>query len=131
MAIEIYFYAKRAERMAPDEHTRVVEISQKYMDGYKGKEFEGPGCMIGENGDPIFSGDIRLPFDSVEDGLEEFLDYWLEWLTEITRVLAGAEWEVRLEDVPLIWEEKSGWRLMTDEEYGELMQKYENQGDGS
>lgn len=128
MAVEIYFYAKRAERMTSKENADIGEIARKYMDGYKGKEFEGPGCMIGEDGDPIFSGDIRLPFDSVEDGLEEFLDYWLEWLTEITRLLSGAEWEAGLEDVPLIWEEAGGWRLMTDEEYERL---YDNQESGS
>lgn len=111
--------------MTSKEDARIEEISQKYMEEYKGTEFEGPGCIKGEEGEPIFAGDIRIPFYSpeLEDELEEFLDYWLQWLTEITHVLVGAEWEVSVEDVPLLWDNESGWRLMTDEEYKEQMEK--------
>lgn len=122
MAVEIVFYATRTEQMNHEEEARIKEISQKYMKEYKGKKFEGPGCIIGEDGEPIFAGDIRLPFrTATQNGLEEFIDYWLKWLTEITYVLVGAEWEVSLEEVPLLWDKEKGWRLMTDEEYRDLM----------
>ena len=45
--------------------------------------------------------------------------YWLKCLTDITRVLDGCEWDVRFDDVELIWEEADGWRLPTDEEMKE------------
>ena len=122
MAVEIVFYATRTEQMNHEEEARIEEISQKYQKEYKGKKFEGPGCIIGEDGEPIFAGNIRLPFrDASQNGLEEFMDYWLKWLTEITYVLVGAEWEVSLEEVPLLWDKEKGWRLMTDEEYRDLM----------
>lgn len=122
MAVEIVFYANRAEQMTSEEEAHIEKISHKYQEEYKGKEFEGPGCIMGEEGQPVFAGNIRLPFQSAsQNGLEEFLDYWLKWLTEITYVLVGAEWEVNLEGVPLLWDGEKGWRLMTDEEYRNLM----------
>ncbi|MDE5696563.1 MAG: hypothetical protein K2I96_03990 [Lachnospiraceae bacterium] len=121
MAVEIVFCAVRAEQMTPQEDAKIEEISRKYMEEYKGKKFEGPGCIVGEEGEPVFSGSVRIPFRSVQNELDEFLDYWLRWLTEITYVLVGAEWEAGIEGVPLLWDEGKGWRLMTDEEYRNLM----------
>lgn len=123
MSIEIEFYARREYPATNEESERINEISQKYWEEYKGKKFEGPGCIIGEEGEPVFAGDIRIPFRTVQSGLDEFLDYWLKWLTEITYVLAGAEWRVSLEDVPLLWDKEKGWRLMTDEEYRNMMKR--------
>lgn len=123
MAVEIYFEANRETEMTPDEDARIKEITQKYMEEYKGKKFEGPGSIVGEAGEPVFCGDIRIPYRSTKNGLEEFLDYWLRWLTEITYVLVGAEWRADLEGVPLRWENGKGWRLMTDEEYKEMMKR--------
>lgn len=120
MSMDIYFNADRTEKMTPEEDARIEEISRKYMKEYKGEDYEGPGCFAYEEGGPVFSGTIRIPSGLSEDALGEFFEYWLKWLTEITNVLVGAEWDVSFEGVPAIWEEEFGWRMMTDEEYGEL-----------
>lgn len=120
MSMDIYFDADRETKMTPGEDARIEEISRKFMEGYKGEEYEGPGCFGYEEGGPIFSGAIRIPLELEEDGLDEFFNYWLKWLTEVTRVLVGAEWNVSFADVPALWDEETGWRMMTDGEYGEF-----------
>ena len=120
MSMDIYFDANRAEKVTPEEDARIEEISRKYMEEYKGEDYEGPGRFAYKEGGPIFSGNIRIPFDLSEDALDEFFHYWLKWLTEITKVLVDAEWNVTFADVPALWDEEIGWRMMTDEEYGEL-----------
>ena len=47
----------------------------------------------------------------------EICKYWLECLTEITKVLHDCQWNVSLDDVSLIYSKDTGWRFPTDNEY--------------
>ena len=69
-----------------------------------------------EQGDIIFSGSTKLPRNS-PNTLFEAANYWLKCLTEITRLLTNAVWNVTFDDVDLIFDLDEGWRFPTDEEY--------------
>lgn len=122
MSMGIYYQANRDVMLSEAEDAKIDKITHQYWEEYPQKEkFEGPGTFSNEEGQ-IYSGMIRIPLDFSMEELEEFFTYWLKWLTDITRVLDDAKWEAAFEGVPLIWEE-TGWRFMSDEEYGEMDRK--------
>lgn len=128
MSMGIYYKARRDRALSAEEENRIGEISEKYWAEYPRKDmYEGPGTFTADDEEgEVYSGVLRVPIEFIDDDLQgmnamkEFLDYWLKWLTDVTRVILGAEWEVQFEDVPLIWEEEAGWRMMRDDEYGDL-----------
>ncbi len=117
MSTEIYYMAERETPMSKEEKAKMDEIIHKYWEEYPHKDdFEGPGFFNNPDSAVIFEGVMRIPCSNVEE-LDEFFDYWLKWLSELTWLLPDAKWDAGVEDVPFIWEEDNGWRLMTDEEY--------------
>ena len=129
MSMDIYYTARRKTPLSAEEETKIHEIMDKYWKKYPRKEeYEGPGTFgwSEEDGDAIYSGNLRVPLEFMSSDAEdenykvmkEFMDYWLKFLSDITRVLSDAEWDAQFEDLPLIWEEENGWRFMSDEEFG-------------
>lgn len=119
MSMGIYYQADRETVLSEAEKAEINKITRQYWEEYSDKDkFEGPGTFSNEDGQ-AYSGMIRIPLDFSEEELEEFLSYWLNWLTDITHILHDAEWKAEIEGIPLVWEE-NGWRFMTDEEYSEI-----------
>lgn len=135
MSMGIYYEAKRSIPISEKETAQIEKITDKYLREYTRKDqYEGPGTFSLEDGGDadcsdvkrIYRGMLRIPTEFMEDeadgaeAMEEFLAYWLKWLTDVTRELSEAEWEASLEEVPLIWEDKTGWRVMSDQEYEQM-----------
>lgn len=125
MSMGFYYTARRNVPISQEEDSKITEITNKYCEKYTlSKGYEGPGRFSCDNGN-IYEGMIRIPLERIPqdipmEKMESFFIYWLKWLTDITRVLHNAEWEAAFEDVPLVWEEKTGWRMMSNQEYGEF-----------
>lgn len=117
MSMGIYYDAKRRIPLSGEEEEKIDKITRKYIEEYPRKEeYEGPDTFDDKELG-IYCGMLRIPLKFYPEEMEEFLDYWLKWLTDVTYVLPEAEWNVCFEDVPLIWDEDDGWRLMSDEEF--------------
>ena len=119
MAFALYYEAVRKEPLTEQERNICREISEKYCSEYPFKrKVEDFGIYEDseEQGDIIFSGSTKLPRNS-PNTLFEAANYWLKCLTEITRLLTNAVWNVTFDDVDLIFDLDEGWRFPTDEEY--------------
>ncbi len=132
MSMDIYYTAKRKNPLSEEEREKIEEIGNKYWEQYPRKEeYEGPGTFdtSDQEDDIIYFGNLRIPFEFMSDdpedresrkAMEEFMDYWLKFITDITRLIPDAEWDAQFEDIPFIWEEENGWRFLTNEEFMEM-----------
>lgn len=118
MSFSLYYQAKRDRPLTGDEETAAAEIVRHSCTQYPFKrKVEDFGVYpAGEEAGVIFSGATKLPGNGPK-ALYDTVNYWLKGLTEITRLLEGASWEVRFDDVDLILDPEEGWRFPTDEEY--------------
>ena len=118
MSFSLYYQAKRDRPLTGDEEAAVAEIVRHSRARYPFKrKVEDFGVYpAGEGAGVIFSGATKLPGNGPK-ALYDTANYWLKGLTEITRLLEGASWEVRFDDVDLILDPEEGWRFPTDEEY--------------
>ncbi|MBE5982319.1 MAG: hypothetical protein E7248_03315 [Paenibacillaceae bacterium] len=125
----IYYQANRNYPLTQSEQEQIVQILKECEENYP---FPGRGetlCQYSYDlAEPtcIFSGAAKLPFpcdddndmnDKIVEMQTEALFFLIDWLTSLRRVIPDAIWEASLEDVEFIWEEESGYRLMTNEEY--------------
>lgn len=62
---------------------------------------------------------VQRNFPYTDDVMEQWeaCQYWLQCLTAVTRILSDAVWETSMESVPFQWEDVTGWRVMSDNEY--------------
>ena len=125
MSMEIFFDAERKVSLNLEEEAKIEKITEKYWREYEGKDqYEGPGTFLPDGEDIIYSGTLRIPLEFMDEGAEglekmqEFLKYWLKWLSDVTCAVPKAKWDVRFEGIPLIWDEGIGWRMMSDQEFG-------------
>ena len=117
MGMTIYYTAKRAQAMSTAERTCVQAIADRYCAEFPFQTKHGDFCLYSEPLDTegaVLDGAAVVPMN--RKYFYEAILYWLRCLTEITRALPGCDWDVRLDDVNLIWETEGGWRLPTDEE---------------
>ena len=124
MSMEIFFDAERNAPLSVEEESQIDMITQKYWRKYEGNsQYEGPGIFAPDREGIIYSGTLRIPLEFMDEGAEglekmqEFLKYWLKWLSDVTSVVSKAKWDVRFEGIPLIWDERIGWRMMSDQEF--------------
>ena len=122
MAMSIYYTAKRTYKMTEEEKADISAVADRYIRefpfDFKHEDF----CLYNEpfdEEDTVLAGATAIP----RKKYYEVILYWLKCLTDITRILHGCEWDVRFEDVDLIWEEENGWRLPTDEEMKKRKQR--------
>lgn len=119
MSYALYYEATRKQSLTEQEKTIAKKIIEKYCSEYPFKRKAEDFCMYDENeyrGNIIFNGSTKLPGNSPET-LFEVANYWLKCLTEITKLLVNAEWNVTFDDVELVLDAEEGWRFPTDEEY--------------
>ena len=116
MSVSIYYAARRHQPLTPAEQAAIDRIHASYSIrdhveqhvqtglGHNGENFRiyDPGAPI----DPgtIFEGATKLP-DNSEDAFAELLQHWCELLSEVRRVVRGAEWRVHLDDYDIHWDE--------------------------
>ena len=123
MAMSIYYTAKRTYQMNDEEKANVRSVADKYCKEFPFDFRHEDFCLYDEPFDEentILAGATAIPQKKYYD----VILYWLKCLTDITRILHECEWDVRFEDVDLIWEEDDGWRLPTDEEMKQRRTKY-------
>ena len=123
----LYYQANRSCPLTPVEQERITQILRDSAACYPHVEIGETLCQYSRDleEDPacIFSGAVKLPYScEIPDQdliniQSEALFFFMEWLTKLRRALPDAQWDVSLEGFPFLWEEESGWRLMTDEEY--------------
>lgn len=118
MSFSLYYQAKRDRPLTGEEEQAVAEIVRHSCDQYPFKrKVEDFGVYPAEGEEKvIFNGSTKLPGNGPKV-LYDTANYWLKGLTQITRLLEGASWEVRFDDVDLILDPEEGWRFPTDEEY--------------
>lgn len=118
MSCSLYYTAKRNMPLTYTENRTINNIVEKYNSEYPFSEKAEDFCVYNttKNG-VIFSGSTKLPYIDDFELSFEICEYWLECLTEITKVLHDCQWNVSLDDVSLIYSKDTGWRFPTDNEY--------------
>ncbi len=119
MSYALYYKATRKQSLTEQEKIITKKIIEKYCSKYPFKRKVEDFCMYDENeyqDNIIFSGSTKLPGNGPKT-LFEVANYWLECLTEITKLLVNAEWNATFDDVELVLDADEGWRFPTDEEY--------------
>ena len=114
MSCSIYYTAERHTPLTDTESIFVNNIIEKYNSEYPFDEKAEDFCVydsVPEN-NVIFEGATKLPDSDIELSFQ-IAEYWLECLTEITRLLHGCQWTVTLDDVGIVWNEIYGWSFPT------------------
>lgn len=109
MSCSIYYTAERNTPLTDAERISLSNIVKKYNSEYPFDEKAEDFCVydsVPEN--VIFEGATKLPDSDIELSFE-IAEYWLECLTEITKLLNGCEWTVTLDDDSLVWNSTYGW----------------------
>lgn len=118
MSISIYYTARRATPLTDGERLAIAEIEAKFSveDKIRQQESTGNGfnwesfCIYDparpSESDVIFEGATRLP-DNSEDAVWAGLKHWCRALTEIRRNISDAEWDVRVDDHEIPWDESA------------------------
>lgn len=117
MAFSLYYTAIRSTPLTAEESAEIRRIADTYCKSFPLKGRAEDFCIyLASDGTEIFSGATALPGGGYKRMYEAAL-HWLKALTDIRNALSGCVWDVRFDDVDLIWEESTGWRFPTDEEY--------------
>lgn len=117
MSMSLYYTAKRSYSLNDEEKNVVHAIVDKYCSEFPYKNKHEDFCLYNEpldEEDTVLDGATAIPMDT--KNFYDIILYWLKCLTELTESLCDCEWNVHFDDVELIWELQSGWRLPTDEE---------------
>ncbi|MCM1506528.1 MAG: hypothetical protein NC177_05260 [Ruminococcus flavefaciens] len=112
MSCSVYYTAERNTPLTDTEKVSVNNIVEKYNSEYPFDEKAEDFCVydsVPEN-NVIFEGATKLPDSDIELSFDVAM-YWLECLTEITRLLHGCQWTVTLEDDEMEWDDTYGWGL--------------------
>lgn len=112
MAKEVTMAAYRDNPMTTDEAAKFAELTTAYWRDYEdNQKYPGPGSYLEDDG-PIFAANLQVPEGDDEE--KKYLDYWLTWLTDLTRSLPGARWVVKIDGAPLVWDEEAGWSVYSE-----------------
>ncbi len=125
----IYYQANRNYPLTQSEQEKVNQILIECIENNPFPERGETLCRYPyDPADPtcIFSGAAKLPYPNDDDTEEETIEaqtealfFLIECLTSVRRAISDATWEASLEGVEFIWDDESGYRLMTNEEYEE------------
>lgn len=111
MSQKLVYLAYRDTLAHESELARIGELTQAYWRDFpQNDRFGGPGTYLEDDG-PIYAGALDIPGDATNEERAQYIDYWLTWLTDITRILNGAHWKVELDGAPLAWNEDTGWAV--------------------
>lgn len=124
MAMSIYYTAIRKRTLDKEERERVQSIVDMYCAKFPFENKHEDFCLYKEPFDEpniVLDGATRIPW--IRSIFYDVIVYWLKCLTELTMLLSDCEWKARLDNVSLIWEGGTGWRLPTDEEYAAAKRK--------
>src|SRR4051812_34844377 len=114
MSISIYYSARRSTPLTDAERSRITRLEATYavetqIDDYNrtGDGYNWESFCIYDPDDPtepdiIFEGATKLP-DNSEHAVWDGLQHWCRALTEIRHVLAGANWDVHVDDHDIPW----------------------------
>jgi len=113
MGISIYYTAKRERPLTSDEQAAIAMLKDRYAvekeieswEPTSGKPMWESFCVYDHPTEPgvIFEGATRLPDNSMEN-LWIGLQHWCALLSEIRRVVSGADWHVHVDDHYLQWD---------------------------
>ena len=117
MGFSLYYTATRNSSLTEQENKKCNEIISYYCNNYPFRQKAEDFCIYSADNENriIFNGATKLP--NSFKMLTQMAEYWLMCLTEITGILSDADWNVRFDDVNLIFDDAKGWRFPTDEEY--------------
>ena len=117
MAVLLYYSARRGEPFSEREKDVCWQTMARYGKEYPfAKRHDDMGAAF-DLGDGIaFAGEVKIGGRTAQNKYDATL-WWLKCLSEIRRAVPGCEWDVSLEEVPLLWEDEGGWRFPTDEEF--------------
>jgi hypothetical protein len=116
MSVSIYYTARRARPLSPDERAAVGRIRAAYSirdqveryaqarQGHNGENFH-----VYDPDDPtesgvVFEGATKLP-DNSQDAMWELVQHWCRLLSEVRRAVPGAAWRVHVDDHDIRWDE--------------------------
>lgn len=112
MARQLKMLAYRENPMTNDEVAKFVSLTQAYWRDYPDQDkYAGPGSYLEDDG-PVYA--AQLPVPEAQEEAVPYLQYWLTWLTDLTRALPGARWSVEMDGQPLGWDEQAGWSITLD-----------------
>lgn len=111
MEQQLVYLAYRNTPAEESELSRAGELTQAYWRDFPMSDrFSGPETYLEDDG-PIYSGALTIPGDATDQERSAFIDYWLTWLTDMSRTFEGSHWKVELDGAPLVWDEEMGWSL--------------------
>lgn len=105
MSVSLYYTARRQQPLSGQERGACGEIVERYIAGYPLGELYESFCVYDADelteGDVIFEGATKLPLDEGEEHFAGVLDYWMDCLQEIIDCLAGAQWDIHIDDADI------------------------------
>ena len=119
MSVSIYYTARREQKLSEAESEAVKRLIDSYGiesqlaereqtgEGYNWESF----CVY-DSSDPtepdvVFEGATKLP-DNSKEAMWAGLQHWCSLLTAIRRTLAGATWQVQVDDHEIVWDDELG-----------------------
>ena len=113
MGVAIYYTARRAAPLSDEELAEVESVIDLYNRTAPFIEYEMLGVYSVAGASEILSGSTKLPLAEVSPpDLQELVDHWLGGISELRRVVSGAQWDVRLDNLPIPWfGGESGYQL--------------------
>ena len=117
MSVSLYYSALRAEPRSAGERSAVDGVLARYeLDRFVDLEAPGGGesfhlGRFRDADDVLLEWSVGLPMS--DEALQiEALQYWLELLSELRRVLPDAAWHVHLDDWDVPWsDDGAGYHL--------------------
>lgn len=111
MQQQLVYLAYRDTPANDSELAKIGELTQAYWRDFpQNDRFGGPGTYLEDDG-PVYAGALQIPQDATDEERAAYMDYWLTWLTDVSRILDGARWKVELDGAPLVWNEDTGFSL--------------------
>lgn len=111
MAISLYYTAKGPWEITQQELLACTKIINRYNTQYPyGELYEHFGIDELKKFSPthnddiiILNGSTKLPSDILDmNCFREIINWWLKCLSEIAKVLPDAQWNVHINDIPII-----------------------------
>jgi hypothetical protein len=113
MGVAIYYTARRVTPLSDDEMAEVESVIDLYNQTAPLVEYDMLGSYSVTESSEILSGSTKLPLAEVSPAdLQELIDHWLAGISELRRVVSGAQWDVRLDNFTIPWfGGEDGYRL--------------------
>ncbi|MFJ4124822.1 hypothetical protein ACIP3U_26300 [[Kitasatospora] papulosa] len=109
MSVSLYYCASRATPLTDAETAAVERIVAARTASFPYEDQESLYLYDGDEGRPdeVVAGSTKMPFDPGK--VLPVLDHVLGSVTELRRVLPGADWRVHMDDLDVPWDETEGY----------------------